>query len=170
MYALCERAGGHAEIRSTPGAGTTISLWLPASAHAPAPVDAVSPSQQALGRSVLLVEDNPEVGAVVHAVLEQLDCTVMAVSNAAAALEVLATEARRFDLMLTDVVMPGGMDGASLAGVVRERYPFLQILLMTGYAQQIQAIDAMGFRVLPKPFTPEVLAEALGALDAATAG
>lgn len=170
VYALCERAGGQAEIRTSPGAGTTVSLRLPASAQPPAPARAVSPSQQALGRSVLLVEDNPEVSTVVHAVLEQLDCTVMAVNSAAAALDELARDASRFDLVLTDVVMPGGMDGANLAGVVRERYPALQILLMTGYAQQIQAIDAMGFRVLPKPFTPEVLAEALGALDAATLG
>ncbi|MBL0418789.1 response regulator [Ramlibacter sp. AW1] len=165
VYGLCERAGGRAELRSAPGRGTRVRLLFPASREAdppapPVPADASAP----LKLSVLLVEDNLEVAQVIRPVLESHGCTVMHVPTGALALKVLEVDAGRFDLLLTDVVMPGGVDGATLASTVQIRYPRLQILLMTGYAEQIAAIDALGFKVLAKPFTPQVLTEALASI------
>lgn len=64
-------------------------------------------------------------------------------------------------MLLTDVVMPGELDGVGLARAVRERWPELKIIVMTGYAQQMDTLERLGFDVLPKPCTPEMLAQAL---------
>jgi DNA-binding NtrC family response regulator len=63
--------------------------------------------------------------------------------------------------MLSDIVMPGEMDGAALATKVRARYPKLKVLLMTGHAQQIQALSSLGFEILPKPCSARILADAI---------
>ncbi|MEJ7930280.1 ATP-binding protein [Ramlibacter sp. AN1015] len=168
VYALCQRTGGHADIRSTPGQGTTVAMRLPASGEALPQAQQPQTAHAALRRRVLLVEDNPDVARVVQPVLEQMGCSVVHVTAGAAALQALERGAERFDTLLSDVVLPGGLDGRALAVAVRHRHPEIAILLMTGYAEQIQDIDAQGFRVLPKPFTPESLADALAGLGAAS--
>ena len=62
---------------------------------------------------------------------------------------------------MTDVIMPGGMDGIALAQQVRERWPELKVLVMTGYTEQLDTITRLGFQVLPKPCTVEVMADAI---------
>jgi DNA-binding NtrC family response regulator len=141
------------------GVGTTVRLVLPA-----APADAAEPAERregvddVSGRSVLLVEDNDDVAESLEQVLRSIGCEVERVDRAAAALAWLHARPRRADVLLTDVVMPGEMDGAALAEHVRGAFPELKIVVMTGYAKQAEAIAARGFEIIPKPCSPALLA------------
>jgi signal transduction histidine kinase len=162
VYGLCQRAGGTATVESEAGRGTTVTLYFPAF-QGPAPAaDQPAPSaRRSLGKRLLVVEDNTDVAAGLVPLLEAMGCTVTYVDRAAAARDWLEAQQELPDLLLTDVVMPGEMDGAGLATLVRERWPQLNVILMTGYAQQLDALSRLGFEILPKPCTPEVLAEAI---------
>jgi CheY-like chemotaxis protein len=107
------------------------------------------------------------VAAALLSVLEALGCVATHVESAAAAREWLAAQQPAPDLVLTDVMMSGDMDGIALAQSLRENMPGLPVLLMTGYAQRIDAATRLGFEVLPKPCSPEVLSAAIAR---ATAG
>ncbi|HYF42948.1 MAG TPA: ATP-binding protein [Ramlibacter sp.] len=162
VYGLCQRAGGTATVESEPGKGTTVSLYFPAfDGPAVAAGKAPEVSRRHLGKRLLVVEDNSDVAAGLVPLLEAMGCTVTYIDRAAAARDWLAAQDRLPDLLLTDVVMPGEMDGAALAQLVRERYPQLKVILMTGYAEQLDSLARMGFEILPKPCTPEALAEAI---------
>jgi signal transduction histidine kinase len=161
VQALCRRAGGDVLLETEAGKGTRITLQFPASELAPSATPAVEGQQPSFGKSVLLVEDNAEVAAVVVPVLQKLGCSVVHRDGVEAALEWLQQCDGRVDLLLTDVVMPGGRDGISLVKAVKERYPTLKVLMMTGYAEQVDAIGEMGYEVLSKPFSPRSLADAL---------
>ena len=161
VQALCRRAGGDATLSSEPGRGTRIRLHFPPSELLPASASAAPVDATPIGKSVLLVEDNPEVAAVIVPVLEKLGCQVVHRDSAEGAVECLAVGDVRVDLLLTDVVMPGGADGVELVEHVKKRHPALRVLVMTGYAERIDTIAAMGYEVLPKPFTPRSLSEAL---------
>ncbi|MBI2772237.1 MAG: response regulator [Burkholderiales bacterium] len=162
VYGLCERAGGAATITSVPGNGTRVSLFFPATeaAAAPGPADRRAVDRQ-LGKRVLLVEDNDEVAGSLLALLEALGCTVTRVDRAAAGREWLAAHADLPDLVLTDVVMPGDMDGVGLAQFIRQTLPSLPVLLMTGYAEHMEAIGKLDFEVLPKPCSAQILSAAI---------
>jgi DNA-binding NtrC family response regulator len=99
------------------------------------------------GGTVLVVEDNPEVLAICVSMLEQLTYEVCAVSGASAALDVI--EKKNFDLVVSDIVMPGGMDGAALANAIRARRPELPVLLVTGFSPSASHAD---FPIIRKPF------------------
>ncbi|MCE3271219.1 MAG: response regulator [Ramlibacter sp.] len=161
VQALCRRAGGDVTLDSQPARGTRIRLHFPASELQPAPGGAAEAATGPIGKSVLLVEDNPEVAAVIVPVLQKLGCRVVHRDSADAAVEFLGQADVQVDLLLTDVVMPGGSDGIELVEHVKSRYPGLKVLVMTGYAERIDTIAAMGHEVLPKPFTPRSLSEAL---------
>ncbi|MGV3571488.1 MAG: ATP-binding protein [Ramlibacter sp.] len=164
VYGFCQRSGGHAEIRSAPGAGTTVAMYFPAQQGAvgagPARDDA---AQGSLDLRVLLVEDNPEVAAAIQPVLQALGCTVTHFEAAAPAIAWLDGHAGAVDAVLTDVVMPGAMDGLALARYVRERHPRLHLVVMTGYAEHLDEITRAGFEVLAKPWNAASLARALRA-------
>jgi CheY-like chemotaxis protein len=163
VYGLCQRAGGLADVRSEPGRGTTVRLYFPAASQPPEAIATLVPAQQRhLGLRILFVEDNDEVAAALIQVLDAMGCSVQRFDRASPAFEWLSTQTQLPDLLLSDVVMPGPMDGAALAQKVRAAHPGLRILLMTGYAQQIETITRLGFEVLPKPCSAERLAEALG--------
>jgi signal transduction histidine kinase len=162
VYGLCQRAGGTATVESQPGQGTTVSLFFPAYDGPPGESGpAAQVARRHLGKRLLVVEDNADVAAGLVPLLEAMGCTVTHVDRAAAARDWLATQPQLPDLLLTDVVMPGEMDGAALAILARERWPQLKVILMTGYAEQLDSLARMGFEILPKPCTPEVLAEAI---------
>jgi CheY-like chemotaxis protein len=110
---------------------------------------------------VLVVEDNPEVLAVCVSMLEQLGYETYAVSGAAAALEVV--EKKEFDLVISDIVMPGGMDGAALANVIRARKPVLPVLLATGFSPAGSHSD---HPVIRKPFDLSELSRTVARLIA----
>jgi CheY-like chemotaxis protein len=154
-------------IDSEVGQGTTVSLLLPRSLDAPARrerqlidlhVDARRPTRAG---SVLLVEDDDEVAALVTEMLEQLGYQVTRAASAAAALGALSN-GRAVDLVFSDIMMPGGMNGVDLAREIRRRRSDLPVLLTSGYAEAAkERAAAEGVRVLPKPYRIDELAAAL---------
>ena len=162
IYGLCQRAGGAATIHSQLGIGTTVRLFFPPVPERPADVANDAPALPTnLARTVLLVEDNDEVAGALQPVLQSLGCRVTRLDRAAAAEEWLGRQARLPDVLLSDVVMPGELDGLGLAQRVRARFPGLRIILITGYAEQMEAISRQGFEVIPKPCSAEILAAAI---------
>jgi PAS domain S-box-containing protein len=163
-YGFTRQAGGTITLESALGRGTTATLYLPRSR---APVDEIAVPEppadvQGRGETILVVEDNPEVRTVVVSLLEQLNYRVVAVESARAAL--LTVDAGTpIDLVFSDVMLPGEMDGVELAKTVRERRPNLPVLLTSGYAAALTR--SQGVPILRKPYQMSALAEALrGAL------
>ena len=165
VHGFCVQASGAARLASTPGLGTTVSLLLPAnegspSAAAPEPPETL-PGRGLDGVRVLLVEDNEELGAVTAALLGTYGCKVMRAADAAEALGVLQSPAGgvAFDVVLSDIVMPGAIDGVGLARQLRQSRPELPVVLISGYTTSLTA--AREFVVLHKPCTQEQLIAAL---------
>ncbi len=165
IYGMCKRAGGLATIESAVGKGAVVRMYFPRAAHSTTSAADCRPVvPHRLERSVVLVEDNDAVASALVPVLQDLGCTVTRFDRADAADAWLAKQDRLPDLLLTDIVMPGAMDGFALARRARARYPRLKILMMTGYAEQLDAISGMGFEVLPKPCSAEILGTAIDRL------
>nr|WP_087043158.1 ATP-binding protein [Caballeronia ptereochthonis] len=174
VLAACEQAGGTARITSVPASGTTVRLYLPRH-HGPAPsvpkaevkTQAFVPATGTMtaatdeahplgGMSVLLVEDNVDVAAGVMAVLEVFGCAVHHEESADAAFALLG-EGYSFDLVLTDVQMPGRMNGIDLAEQIMKRLPSQRLVLMTGYADELERAKHLGVPILAKPFNMDDL-------------
>jgi signal transduction histidine kinase/CheY-like chemotaxis protein len=161
MYGMCNQAGGSARIESAPGAGTTVRLYFPATSRQLEPPSAIhGAAQERLDCRVLLVEDNLEVAGVTADLLRSFGCKVEHVASGDAALARLAG-GRDFDVMLSDIVMPGGIDGLALASRVRKLYPALAVVLMTGHSEHARRMENIDFDVLQKPFSPPTLLTAL---------
>ncbi len=163
VYGFCVQAGGGARVDSTPGQGTTISLVLPASKRERNPADEIEPATQParIDAHVLLVEDNEEVAATTTALLRGFGARVTHAADAATALSLLADPSSDVDIVLSDVVMPGGMSGLDLARTLRKTRPALPVVLITGYTAEIHQAMAAGFNVLSKPCAPNDLSAAL---------
>ena len=164
VYGFARGSGGDAQVESVLGHGATVSIYLPrcdkaGAAAEPAEATAESRIERGQGR-ILLVEDDPAVAAMVSEMLKDLGYEVSHASAATAALEVLEREPS-FDLMFSDMVMPGSMDGIELAREVGRRRPDLPVLLTTGFSPAATAAQREGRRLLPKPYTIESLATAL---------
>jgi signal transduction histidine kinase/CheY-like chemotaxis protein len=166
VLAACEQAGGTARLDSVPGRGTTVRLYLPrchVTPQAPATVDATktpdtTPAAHLHSGSVLLVEDNEEVAAGVAAVLATFGCDVRHELTADKAFDVL-NDGGRFDLVLSDIQMPGKLNGIDLAEKVRSTWPSQRIALMTGYADEFERARHTGVTILAKPFNIDELRE-----------
>ncbi len=171
VYGLCVQAGGSATIASTVGRGTVITMLLPqAGAVAVAKSFTAVPAPAQLHGRVLLVEDNDEVAAGVEALLRSAGLTVRLAFNADAALAMFLNEGEQFDAVLTDIAMPGSMNGIELAQRLRQAQPTLPVLLMTGYSARVHEAVAAGWRVLAKPADPgDLLGELNRALQAVRA-
>ena len=111
---------------------------------------------------ILLAEDDNDMRRFLVKALENAGFEVSPHDNGMSAYQRLREEP--FEMLLTDIVMPGAMDGFALARRARARYPRLKILMMTGYAEQLDAISGMGFEVLPKPCSAEILGTAIDRL------
>ncbi len=164
VYGFMQQSGGHIAIDSTPGQGTTISLFIPqVEADAdPEPAVHAAPVALGAGQSILVVEDDPQVRMLVTVVLEDLGYTVEVVGDADGALPVLAS-ARRLDLLVTDVGLPG-MNGRQLAEIARQSRSELPVLFMTGYAEKAQERSAFlepGMSMIAKPFLLEAFSDAV---------
>jgi CheY-like chemotaxis protein len=162
VLAACEQAGGTARLDSVPRRGTTVRLYLPRY-HGVCEFPVARPSgvrdAAVLHRgSVLLVEDNEEVAAGVAAVLETFGCAVRHETTADKAFDVLAGGGS-FDLVLSDIQMPGRLNGIDLAEKVRGSWPLQRIVLMTGYADEFERAKHTGVRILAKPFDIDELRE-----------
>ena len=149
VHGFAHQSGGTVTIDSDIGRGTTLTLYLPRAVEALEQTAAEPAADAAGGGAVLLVEDNPEVAEVTVALLEQLGYRVEAAGNAQKGLEAL--ERRKVDLVVSDIVMAGDMDGLDLARMVRQRYPDLPIVLVTGYSESA-AVAGTEFPVLRKPY------------------
>jgi signal transduction histidine kinase len=165
VHGFCERAGGTARIDSTPGNGTTVRMIFPAVAAALAnPVPADRDDTALLqGVRVLLVEDNEEVAAGTAAVLRSMGCVVHREHDASRAMRQLEQRGRDFDIMLSDIVMPGATNGIELAMWARAAAPHLPTLLMSGYSDSMERAHALQLDVLPKPCEPAAMGAAIRA-------
>ena len=137
VYGFVRQSGGHVKIYSELGRGTTIRMYLPrATADAAASTPSVEEPGIAMGegQAILVVEDDDLVRRHVEAQLLGLGYRVVGAANGAAALELLLLDTH-FDLLLTDVVMPGGMTGREVADAARRLRPRLRVLFMSGYTE-----------------------------------
>jgi PAS domain S-box-containing protein len=165
VYGFVRQSGGQAGITSGLGQGTTICLHLPrflGSLAAPEKtLDIVKKDHRARqGETVLVVDDEPDIRALIVEVLRELGYTVIDAPHAQAGLDVLKS-GQAIDLLITDIGLPGGMNGRQFAGAARINRPGLKILLITGYAQNAISGDAQlgpGMHILMKPFALQTLA------------
>jgi two-component system, NtrC family, sensor kinase len=109
---------------------------------------------------LLLVEDNEDVANATHALLESLGCNVERADSAEAALRIL--DRGSFDVVVSDIEMPGDMDGIEFASMLGRRHPSLPVVLITGYASRLDQAKALNLEVLPKPCPPATLRSAIG--------
>jgi PAS domain S-box-containing protein len=163
VYGFVKQAGGHIRIHSKLGHGTTVSLYLPldlSDGTAVEPERAAATNAQArTGETVLVVEDEESVRAVIVAVLEELGYRFIESADAAAALAVIDT-GTRIDLLVSDVGLPG-MNGRQLAEIATARRPGLKVLFVTGYAEQAavrHGFLSAGMEMITKPFVIDELA------------
>src|SRR5215831_2741726 len=162
VYGFAKQSGGTASVTSTIGRGTAITLYLPRTQELPAPSLARMEPEAAPRRAgtVLVVEDSPEVAEVATAYIQQLGYMVKQVAGAREALELIGNDPK-IDLVFSDIVMPGGMNGLALGHAIRQRYPAMPVLLATGYSDSVREAVAQGFIVLQKPFALATLEQAL---------
>jgi CheY-like chemotaxis protein len=163
VYGFITQSGGHVRIASREGEGATLMLHLPRTATAAIPADAASATRQleraATKEVVLLVEDDEDVRASTAAMLRELGYGVHEAAAGAGALRLLR-ERPDVRLLLTDVGLPGGMDGRQLAEAARGQRPGLKVLFTTGYAQAMVDNGAADPRLelITKPFNYATLA------------
>jgi PAS domain S-box-containing protein len=160
VHGFAHQAGGTIKVSSEIGKGTKIAILLPRKDGAP-PVENARAAAAGGSGTVLLVDDNPDVATVSASLLEQLGYTVRRVADAEAALREI--ERDEIDLVFSDIVMPGKMDGLGLARHLKETRPGLPILLATGYSDA--AVNVRGdFPILRKPYEIHQLSEAIAKL------
>ena len=162
VYGFVQQSGGTVSITSAIGLGTTISILLPYTDQGDPQTPGLDsqPVVMSSRARVLVVDDDHEVREVVASILEQLGYSVDMAVDADSALERLeSTTGPAIDLLFSDIVMPGSMDGVALAHAVRARHPDVPIVLATGYTERVVAEH--GFKVLAKPFDVAVLTSAL---------
>jgi len=174
VYGFIKQSGGGVRIRSRQAVGTTVSLLLPQAPREAAALPAAGTAEPVggapavvarplEGRLVLLVEDDDKVRDVVRKQLSALGCAVLEAESGHEAAD-MVENIPAIALVLSDIVMPGGMDGRALARFVRRFRPELPVVLMSGYADRaLPGREDADVEVLGKPFTQERLLEALRA-------
>ena len=169
VYGFAQQSGGQVTVASQLGGGTSFTLFLPRADRDPRPM-ADDDEPIALSRSgrILLVEDNPEVADVAARMLEELGHDVVATSSGLSGLEALDTEGP-FDMVLSDIVMAGEVDGIDMARTIRERAQPTPVLLATGYSEAAARIGDE-FPILRKPYKLADLNRAIAKLLARAPG
>jgi two-component system cell cycle sensor histidine kinase/response regulator CckA len=169
VYGIVQQSGGHVNVSSTPGRGTSFNVYLPRVAAAGQPahdVPAQTPVVRVAAETVLLVEDEGALREVVCEVLEDAGYTVIPASHGEDALAKVDAQLGTIDLLLTDVVMPG-ISGRQLAEQLHLARPGTRVLYMSGYTQDAighyGVLDA-GTHFLPKPFTADALLQKVRAV------
>ncbi len=172
VYGFVNQAGGHIRIQSALGHGTTVSLFLPRDlsngAVAEPAASSIQATQARSGESILVVEDEESVRAVIAAVLQDLGYHYVEAADAKAALAII-DEGSRIDLLVTDVGLPG-MNGRQLAEIAKARRPGLKVLFVTGYAEQAATRSGFlsdGMQMITKPFVIDELARRIHTILAA---
>jgi PAS domain S-box-containing protein len=163
VHGFAYQAGGLVDLSSELGRGTTVTISLPRDNTEIVSDRSPGPAPSGSG-TILLVEDNPDVAAASTGLLEQLGYAVRWVSNAEEALAEMDGDG--IDLVFSDIVMPGKMDGLALAKTIRGKYPRIPILLATGYSDALRR-TSLGFQILKKPYEIHELSQALSKVSAA---
>ena len=173
IHGFARQSGGEVRIYSEVGEGTTVCIYLPRyygeldAEDAGLRIEADAPGGQ--GETVLVVDDEPSVRMLVVEVLQDLGYNAIEAGDSAAGLKLLHSDAR-IDLMVTDVGLPGGMNGRQLADAALERRPGLKVLFITGYAENSLIGNGHlrpGMQVLTKPFAIDALTERIREMIAA---
>lgn len=167
IYGFAQQSGGQVRIYSEVGQGTTVCIYLPRhygdssddSDPGAGPVAALTQSGQLA--SVLIVDDEPTVRMLVIDILQDLGFAWIEAADSATGLKILQSDAR-VDLLISDVGLPGGMNGRQMADAGRVKRPRLQVLFITGYAENAVLNNGYlepGMAVLTKPFSMDAMAE-----------
>ena len=167
-HGFAKASGGAVRIASTPGQGTRVSLFLPRTLKSPAYstelMARASDDVASNAAQVLVVEDDDEVAALTVEMINQLGYDTTRVASAEAALGALA-DRRSVDIVFSDVMMPGRMNGVELAQEIRRRRPNLPVLLTSGYAEAARRkAGAQQIKIIPKPYRLDELRDALAAV------
>jgi CheY-like chemotaxis protein len=176
IYGFVQQSGGRIQIRSAPGEGTTMSLYLPRDRPAghtvPPVIPAAASVPSAQPTTILVVDDEPNIRMLVAEVLRGRGFAVIEAGEAASALIKLRSSAQ-IDLLVTDVGLPGGMNGRQLAEIARVLRPDMKVLFVTGYAETALVADRTmppGMEILAKPFRMLELAGRINRLIGQDAG
>jgi len=174
VYGFVRQSGGQARVYSELGQGAMVCLYLPRlfgkEKGEDVPTKLAERSRAEQGETVLVVDDEATVRMLVTEVLEELGYTAIEAATGAAGLKVLQSDAR-IDLLVTDVGLPGGMNGRQLADAARVHRPELNVLFITGYAENAVVSHGHlepGMHVLTKPFAIDALASRIKDLTAKT--
>lgn len=163
-FGFAKQSDGDIAVTSTHGQGATFTIYLPQVQCPAAEKPAASLTSEAAttgrGYRVLVVEDNDDVGQFSTELLEDLGYVTRRVANANAALGILGENEFAVDLVFSDVIMPG-MNGVELAGIIRERYPGLPVVLTSGYSNVLAENAHRGFELIQKPYSVESLSRIL---------
>jgi len=164
IYGFVQQSGGQARIYSEFGHGAMVCLYLPRhhgeAEGTPAPTELAGAPRAERGETVLVVDDEPTLRMLVTEVLEELGYTAIEAADGPAGLKVLQSDIR-IDLLVTDVGLPGGMNGRQVADAGRVARPGLKVLFITGYAENAVVGNGHldpGMHVLTKPFAMDTLA------------
>ena len=167
IYGFARQSDGQVRIYSEVGQGTTLCLYLPrhfgAAEKDEQPLARETPERAGSGETVLVVDDEPTVRMLVTEILEDLGYTALEAEDGAAGLRILQSDAR-VDLLITDVGLPGGMNGRQVADAGRVGRPDLQVLFITGYAENAVVGNGHldpGMRIMTKPFAMDALASTI---------
>jgi PAS domain S-box-containing protein len=157
VYGFAHQAGGTVMAESNVGRGTTITLYLPACTDEQIAAKEIpgADAQDAKRPTVLIVDDSADVAEVTSSLFEHLGYKTLYCDSAEAALRLLA-DGTKIDLVFSDIVMPGMIDGVGLATEIRSRYPDLPVVLTTGYSDAAQSAPS-NLKILRKPFDTDSL-------------
>ena len=163
IYGFAKQSGGQIRIHSEVGAGTSVRIYLPrhrGDAQAEQPADRQARPPAGRGETVLIVDDEPTIRMLVSDTLAELGYQAIEAADAATGLKLLESDIA-IDLLITDVGLPGGMNGKQMADVARLRRPDLKVMFITGYTENAAISNRRlerGMHVLSKPFAMEKLA------------
>ena len=172
VFGFTNQSGGDVRVESSPGQGATFTLYLPravaarADESAPEPVLPADP--EPVGATVLVVEDNEQVGRVCTEILADMGYETEWATDGARALEILARQGSDFDLVFSDVMMPG-MTGIELAHTIHRLYPGLPVLLASGYSEVFAEVGVQGLELIQKPYSVDALTRVMRRLLAGRA-
>ncbi|MCJ2083503.1 PAS domain-containing protein [Methylobacterium sp. J-090] len=167
VFGFAKQSGGDVDVESTVGGGTTFTLYLPeieaTASDEPAAFHGDETFRTGDGQRVLVVEDNVEVGRFATQILEDCGYRTTWATNAEEALDTLGPDGAGFDVVFSDVVMPG-MGGIELARLLQRRLPDMPVLLASGYSHVLAQDGLDGFELLHKPYSADQLSHILGNL------
>ena len=170
VHGIAAQHQGWVEVESVVGEGTTFRVFLPAAeAPAPPPIEASPAKSQGGTETILLVEDDNQMRRMVRLTLARQGYVILEATNGAEAIQIWERQGSNVDLLLTDMVMPGGFSGAELAARLRQSKPELKVLISSGYAAELSQQEGglpEGISFLSKPYDPSALIKTVrGCLD-----